>query len=160
MSSIFICTGALRALRCNQMEEFPMSIDGNLARHCAIHAHCTQVLVQQYKHFLFFKLTSLCFPPPFLFPSVFLCACVHMTSIWWIKSNALILSQTRPLLHVRSEMPYVRNCIPSHVYQGDGKQCSNRVLCADLRLPQNQQAVILPLHSSCVTIKIQHNRTK
>lgn len=31
------------------MEEFPMSIDGNLARHCAIHAHCTQVLVQQYK---------------------------------------------------------------------------------------------------------------
>lgn len=43
--------------------------------------------------------------PPFLLLSVFVCACVHMTSIWWIKSNALIPSQTGPPLHVRSEMP-------------------------------------------------------
>lgn len=50
MSYIFMCTGALRALRCNQMEGYPMSIDENLAWHCAIRAHCTQALVQQYKH--------------------------------------------------------------------------------------------------------------
>lgn len=41
--------------------------------------------------------------PHFSF-SVCLCACTYMTSIWWIKSNALILSQTRPLPHVRIEM--------------------------------------------------------
>lgn len=91
--------------------------------------------------------------PPFLFLSVFVCACVHLTSIWWIKSNALILSQTRPLLHVRSEMPCVRNCIHPHVIQGDGKQWNNRVLSADPRLPQNQQAVIRPPCSSDVAVK-------
>lgn len=46
---------------------------------------------------------------------VFVCACMRMTSIWWIKSNALILSQTRPLLHVRCEMPLCGKPHPSRM---------------------------------------------
>lgn len=176
-SHIYIYTSGLMVLRCNQMEVYPMCIVGNLAWHCAICALCTQALVQQYKQCLdlcvcgcmfvcFFHINIILFftplfsPPPFFFLSVFVCACMHMTSIWWIKSNALILSQTRPLLHVRSEIPCVRNCIPPHVIQGDRKQCNNRVLTADPCLPQNQQAVALPLCSSYVTIKSLQNTTK
>lgn len=66
--------------------------------------------------FLFPRRLSL--SPPFLFLSVFVCACVHMTSIWWIKSNALILSQTRPLLHERSDVPPCEKPHPSACHPG------------------------------------------
>lgn len=123
-----------------------------------LHHMCTGATIQSEARALhvsvgFFSSFS---PSLFLFLSVFVRTSMHMTSICWIKSSALILSLTRPLLRVHSE----RNCVPLHVSQDDRKQWNNRIHSADPRTPQNQQAVFLPLCSSHVAIKIQQKTTK
>lgn len=93
--------------------------------------------------------------PPIAFLTVFARACMQMTSIWWIKSNALIPWQTRPMLHVRNEMPCVRNGISACVTdKNDRQQCSNRVLSADPRLPPKPTSCRPSLCSLDVAIKI------
>lgn len=147
-----VCTNGLSIKM--QSDEGVFHVE-NLAWHCTICA-----LVQQYNlrpelcvcQWGFFPIS----PSPFLFLSVFVRTSTHMTSICWIKSSALILSLTRPLLHVHSE----RNCVPLHVSQDDRKQWNNRIHSDDPRTPQNQQAVFLPLCSSHVAIEIQQKTTK
>lgn len=75
-----------------------------------------------------------------VFPT-YLCACVHMTSIRWIKSNALIPSQTRPLHHKRSEIPGVRKRIPLRVIQGDGKPRNSRIHFPKLLFAQSPKNI-------------------
>lgn len=89
-----------------------------------------------------------------IFFPAFLCACMHMTSIRWIKSNALIPSQTRPLHHERSEIPGVRKHVPLHVIQGDGKPRNNRICSTKLLFTQSPKSI------SCETIWIQQKKKK
>lgn len=82
----------------------------------------------------------------FLFLSVFACACVHVTSIWWIKSNALILSQTRPPLRARlcEKLHPLRS--PRVIQGGGGKQCNNFLLTHVC--PKTNKLSPVPLRSS------------
>lgn len=107
---------------------------------------CDCFFFNEISHFYSFILYITIFFPAFL------CACMHMTSIRWIKSNALIPSQTRPLHHERSEIPGVRKHVPLHVIQGDGKPRNNRICSTKLLFTQSPKSI------SCETIWIQQKK--
>lgn len=99
----------------------------------------------------------------FLSATIFFCFWVYLCAracIWHLSGGLRVMPwscrRTRPLLHARSEMPSVK-LHPSacHSVRQETIQCINRLLSADPCLPQNHQAVVRPLHSSYVTIKIQ-----
>lgn len=104
-------------------------------------------------------LLSACPSPPFLFVTVFVCACVHMISIWWIKSNALILSQTRPLLHERSEMPCAELCLSTCHSGWWGTMQQQGSFLLTLVCPETTKPSLLPSWLGCNNKNSKWNTT-
>lgn len=165
-----------RVLWRNQMEQYPMCIAGNLAwlHHMCI-LHTSAGTTVQAVHwacicdftFLFFLIHPLFLstsPPTHFSFSVFLCACMYMTSIWWIKSNALILSQSRPLPHVRIKIRETPSLCVS--FRVSGNKTTTGFLSVGLHLPPKTTGLpCFPMWLECISENsspqyVKHNTKK
>lgn len=103
-------------------------------------------------------------PPTHFSFSVFLCACMYMTSIWWIKSNALILSQSRPLPHVRIKIRETPSLCVS--FRVSGNKTTTGFLSAGLHLPPKTTGLpCFPMWLECISENsspqyVKHNTKK